>query len=230
LLTRDLPTQAELATAGGRVAGCVERALSEVFGGARHALRALFELERQRLTELLGALLVAEARRSAFTVIDVEQRVEVGILDRTLRVRLDRVDRLADGRLAVIDYKTGERASSASWLRARLHDPQVPLYATHVGGDVGAAVIVRLGARDVSYTGIWPDGAFPGNAAKLPDERTWAEQVAVWRSQLERLVTELAAGDTRLFLAGLDEVGGAYAPLSRAAEQLALQRGLVPRW
>ena len=55
---------------------------------------------------------------------------------------------IADGSLAIIDYKTGDRAKGADWFGPRLRDAQVPLYATTGAERVGAAVVVRLGADE----------------------------------------------------------------------------------
>ena len=46
----------------------------------------------------------------------------------TLKLRLDRVDRLNDGSLLVIDYKTGN-VSPKAWELPRPDDVQLPLYA-----------------------------------------------------------------------------------------------------
>ena len=41
---------------------------------------------------------------------------------------------------------------------------------------------------------------------------------------------ELSNGDTRVLLSEIEEAEGAYAPLTRIDEQLALLRGSVARW
>jgi hypothetical protein len=41
---------------------------------------------------------------------------------------------------------------------------------------------------------------------------------------------EFAAGDTRIFVADFEDAAGAYAPLTRVFEQLALARGAVSPW
>ena len=52
----------------------------------------------------------------------------------------------------------------------------------------------------------------------------------MWRRQLELLADEFAAGDTRIFVDDYDDAAGAYAPLTRVFEQLALARGAAARW
>ena len=92
------------------------------------------------------------------------------------------IDEHADGTLAIVDYKTSERATSGDWFGPRLRDAQVPLYASQSAETVRAAVVARLTPAEARYFGFWPDGAFPGRAAKAahPDA---AAQIALWRAQ-----------------------------------------------
>jgi len=223
------PTQAELAAKGGAVAPSVERALAKLFGRARPHLAALYELEVEQLQRTLAALLRAELTRAPFRVRAVEQRSSVAIGPLTLDVRIDRVDELADGTLAIVDYKTSERATSGEWFGPRLRDAQVPLYASQSAERVSAAVVARLTPAEARYFGFWPEATFPGRTAKGANPDTQA-QLAVWRTQLEELAAELARGDARIFVDDYDDASGAYAPLTRVFEQLALTRGSAARW
>jgi exodeoxyribonuclease-5 len=228
-LLADLPTQADLASKVDAVAPSVERALAKLFGRARLHLAALYELEAEQLARSLVELLRADQTRAPFRVRAVEQRITAIVGPLTFDVRIDRVDELADGTLAIVDYKTNERATSAEWFGPRLRDAQVPLYASQSTERVAAAVVARLTPASVRYFGFWPDEAFPGRPAKAADPDTRA-QLEVWRAQLAGLAEELAAGDTRIFVDDYDDAKGAYAPLTRVFEQLALARGSVVRW
>ncbi len=204
------------------LAACIERALDETFRGARGSLRALYELERDRLTTLLGKLVEAESRRGEHSIEHLEERRTIRVDSWLVRARIDRVDRLADGSLAVLDYKTGRYAGRLAWFGDRLRDTQLPLYTLELGERGSAAVIVGLREPQVNYRGIWRDpDAFPGRSQKLPDERSWQEQIGVWRGQLAVLAREYSGGDTRVFETDLDAVKGSYAPLSRVCELLA---------
>ncbi len=79
-----------------------------------------------------------------------------------------------------------------------------------------------------SYSGAWPGAAFSGRAARLAAD--WPAQLRDWRAQLEQLAKEFATGDVRVFVAASEDAGGAYAPLTRIAELLALARGAVHEW
>jgi ATP-dependent helicase/nuclease subunit B len=219
----------DLATRRAALGARAERALDEVFRDARPALRALFRLETERLERALARFLELEQLRAPFRIEAVERREAIEVAGFALRVRADRVDRLADGGIAIVDYKTGDRVTSADWFKERLRDVQVPFYAAHSAAPVEAAVIARVGAREAGYRGFWQGSAFPGKPNKLR-ERDWPAQIARWRAQIEELVREHVAGDTRVFLADRDEASGPYAPLTRIDEQLALARGSVARW
>ena len=210
-----------------RADAAAEAALAAVFGEAREPLRTLFRLERDRLADALRALLAAEAERPPFVVEAVERKELVTVAGRTLEVRIDRLDRLADGTLAILDYKTGDAANAGDWLKERLGDAQVPLYAVHLAPEKGAAVLVTLAPAGTEYSGIWErSGAFPGRR-RAPRDDAWSSQLAAWRAQLETLVDELAAGDVRVFVSDLELLDGAYAPLTRIREQLALHRAAM---
>jgi hypothetical protein len=228
-LLEDLPAQAGFAAKASDVPAKVERTLDRLFGRARGYLTALYELEAEQLQRVLLAFLADEQRRAPFRVRSVEQRATVTLGSLTLNVRTDRVDELDDGTIAIIDYKTSERVTSAPWFGARLRDAQVPLYASLSPDPVGAAVIARLALPETGYSGFWPGAAFPGRSSKQAHPQATA-QVEIWRKQLEVLAAEYAAGDTRIFVAEFDDAADDYAPLTRVFEQLALVRGAVARW
>jgi probable DNA repair protein len=229
-LLEDLPDQAEIAARTSRLGALAERALAgEVFHDALAPLRMLLAIETERLATALGLWLTLERGRAPFRVVALERQEQIEIAGQTLRVRIDRIDRLADGRVVIIDYKTGAKVSSTDWFDDRPREIQVPLYAAHSTEPVAAAVLTAVNATAASYRGFWPDGAFPTKPSKLsaPD---WPAQLARWRLGIERLVRELAAGDTRVLLRDVEDAEGAYAPLTRIDEQLALTRGSVARW
>jgi ATP-dependent helicase/nuclease subunit B len=228
-LLADAPAQASLGARLTEVPASVDRALARLFGRARSYLGAFYELEADLLRRVLTALLREELLRAPFRVRGVEQSVVAALGPLTFNVRIDRIDELADGTLAIIDYKTGDRATSADWFGERLRDAQVPLYATQSSSPVRAAVVARLSPEQTKYSGFWPDAAFPGRPSKGAHANA-AAQLELWRTQLAQLAAELAAGDARIFIDDYDDAAGDYAPLTRVFEQLALARGAVARW
>ena len=240
LLLQALPTQRALelwepSERRERVLSSVDKALREIFGRASGPLGVLFTLEAEGLREVLSAFLALDLGRDGFEVRSVEERLTVQLGGLELHCRIDRMDVLTPAglrpALAIIDYKTGRGSTASDWLRDRPRDVQLPLYAVAVGQTVDAAVIALLRPDGVQYKGFWSrKGSFPGRSAPLPGGRTWAMQLDAWRSQLEGLAQEFAAGDARLFESELAPAKGPFAPLTRVFEQTALARGWLDRW
>jgi probable DNA repair protein len=167
-------------------------------------------IELARLLALTREWLAEELERSPFEVVEIEkQHVEqVGRL--ILTTRVDRLDRLADGRIAVIDYKTGA-VSLSQWSDERLTEPQLPLYCIGSGAEaVGAVLFAMLrnrrkerGFRGLAATeGLWP--AQEKALQKLLETRGWgafSNLCAYWRSNLTALGDAFANG-----LAAVDPV------------------------
>ena len=72
----------------------------------------------QRLTTSSPNGCEYEATRVPFTVLETEEKTSVSIAGLTLNLRLDRIDRLNDGSLLVIDYKTGDVSPNPGTCRA----------------------------------------------------------------------------------------------------------------
>jgi probable DNA repair protein len=172
---------------------------------AHGVMRHLLEIETAWLEARVGELLAADLERPPFAVESVEKDHEVAIGGLTLALRIDRIDRLDAGGLAVIDYKTGGDADIKAWLDERPKLPQLPLYAEAVGaGQVAAVAFGRVRTGDTGYRGLVRDaGSFP--ALKSPSARgwprefaTWEEMLQAWRRRLTALAAEHVAGDARL--------------------------------
>ena len=112
------------------VAARAQRAMSEELrSGEREAIPSRYlELEQVRLANLVTEWLEYEKARVPFTVegTEVVRTIEIEGLD--LHVRIDRLDRLSDGKLLVIDYKSGA-VDPKDWDLPRPNDVQLPLYA-----------------------------------------------------------------------------------------------------
>ena len=187
------------------VARAVATALEEARRSADELMRQLLELESQWLEARVLEMLAADRARSPFTVLHVEEPCTARIGPLTLEMRPDRVDRLADGSLAVIDYKTGASAEVKAWLDERPRLPQLPAYVQALGAaNVGAVAFARLRSADTGYAGVARDEAafpalrVPGSRGLLKDYGTWDELLGAWQRRLEALAAEYAAGDARL--------------------------------
>lgn len=174
--------------------------------------RRYLELEKVRLTRLVSEWLEYEAARAPFAVANTEVDTSVTIAGLTLKLRLDRVDKLHDGSLLIIDYKTGD-VSPKSWELPRPDDVQLPLYAgfaVKAGEELGGLVFAKVRAGDSCFAGRVGDPVSTlgniRNISILKKNELTLEQILEWRDAIEGL-----AGD---FLAGRAEVDPREAPLT----------------
>jgi hypothetical protein len=134
--------------------------------------------------------------------------VHVKVGDLNLSFVPDRVDRLADGTHAVIDYKTGN-PSPGHWFGERPEEPQLPLYACFGAHEVAAVAFARLRANECEFKGVAAgDGIAPGIQPFAPAEasrdfQSWDDLFEHWR----RVLTKLA-GDYRAGIAVVDPRDG----------------------
>jgi ATP-dependent helicase/nuclease subunit B len=178
-----------------------------------HPARYL-NLEADRLTGLIAEWLTYESARHPFTVERAERKIPVTIAGATLDVRLDRVDRLHDRSLLVIDYKTGLVGPSV-WLGDRPDDVQLPLYAIHAiplaitqallessaeeQQYLQGLVFARLAAGNLKYDGRLRDARGTlhpglGNRTAIVKNALTDEQLSDWRNIIQRLGEDYLAG------------------------------------
>jgi len=205
-----------------RIRRVAENAGSKFFRGVSGHLTVLSGLELRRLEGILSSPLEVELSRAPFEIIEVEARKRIEIGGHELLARVDRLDRLENGSLVVVDYKTGASPNVSSWFSDRPRDVQIPVYAGNVSGSLSGTVFCVLHSDSVSYKGLWnASGTFPGRSSALPTGRTWRSQQECWREQVEALVAEYVAGDGRIFLDQIDAATGIHAPLTRVYDVLA---------
>lgn len=167
------------------------------------------ELERRRLTKLLYAWLEVERERGAFSVAATEQKKTIGFARLQLRLRVDRIDRLPDGRLLLIDYKSKMANSSVDeWLGERPDEPQLPLYSVLWEEDAAAddsappseiagIAFAQVRLENPRLVGVGDAGLEAQRlqtAAQIGDARGWSELKQYWRGVLENLAAEFVAG------------------------------------
>jgi ATP-dependent helicase/nuclease subunit B len=156
-------------------------------------------LERERLTGLMMRLLALEKQRAPFELLAREGPQVVTVAGVKVRTRPDRVDRLLVGGQIVLDYKTG-RTNVGDWHDERPEEPQLPLYAVSVQGQVAGVAFVQLRAEELAFKGLTrSDGVLP--AVQGADEwrgvrkhPAWVELFEDWRKMLENLAREYLNG------------------------------------
>ena len=157
-------------------------------------------LERDRLVALtLDWLDLERQRQRPFAVLALERDQTVRISGIELQTRADRIDRLEDGSVVVIDYKTGRELTDAGWYEDRVTEPQLPLYALAAGPEVAASLLARVrsdgsGCRFVGISRETDFGAGVPALAARAEGLGWDELIEHWRTSLGGLAAEFAAG------------------------------------
>jgi probable DNA repair protein len=176
---------------------CVQASSDEIIARIpRTIAAALLRRERARAERLIAHLIDWELTREPFETLALESRQPYPIEGATLQLRLDRVDRLSDGRLLVIDYKSGA-AQSFDAFAVRPPQPQLPAYAMVAGEQVAAVLAVYLGRESVKLRGLAdrPERVRGRGIAAMPGgEIAWPPLLQQWRERLGRLVREFLEG------------------------------------
>lgn len=214
------------------IAEAIATALQSFEQGRRITLQPRFrQLEAARLARLLDLWLEVEARRGqAFEVIACEQPAEVEIEQIKVKMIVDRIDRLDDGRQIIIDYKTGAAIDIKNWAEQRISEPQLPIYAALVNDEVAAVVFAKVLLDKPAFTGVADEkDILPGvqgigddkqkifDPAEFPD---WIAVVTHWRERLHAVAKEVKQGQAGVVFA--DEKALQYCevlPLLRLPER-----------
>ena len=161
--------------------------------------------ESARLAATMHAWIASVERgRPPFTVVATEAPGRLALGGLELKFRVDRVDALAAGGLAIIDYKSGRAPGPARWFAARPSGTQVGLYALAQSArtptePVVAAAYAQLKAGAVKVIGLAADaGVWPG-LRSLPGVRgvaldEWSKVEPAWRNQYGALAAEFRDG------------------------------------
>jgi probable DNA repair protein len=191
-------TAADVAALTQLVRSATERALRERLALRMLPLAApLAHNELERIAQLIEALLQQELQRAAasdFRIAQLEEPQQVELAGVPLRFRMDRLDRLDDGRVVVIDYKSGA-AQSFRPLAARPRQVQLLAYALLAEGDVAGVAAVHLNAGEVSWRGAAAQAELlPRLVKPRGPTAPWPELRAHWRVVVDALTLEFASG------------------------------------
>ncbi len=189
-----------------RVVELTARVLEPLRRAADEVRLRLLDLEQEWLVARALELLEQDAAREPFTVVRVEEESLLDVGGVQVRVVLDRVDRLADGTYAFIDYKTGSSARPADWMGERPELPQLPLYLRTVGPDeVGAVAFATVRKGATGYTGFARVSGlfgalqpFDASKATFKEFADWKALMREWQRRLDAIAREHAQGDARL--------------------------------
>jgi len=155
---------------------------------ADSALSQLVQLEEARIARLLDGVIRHDVEREPFEIEALERAIDTRIGGVHLSLRIDRIDRLADGALLVLDYKTGARKRFLN----RDGDPcdmQLVVYASALRGNVAALGLYNVDSREIGI-----DGAGRG----LRELEDWHRSLGGWQAMVRSAAERFAGGDVRI--------------------------------
>ena len=212
-LYRDRPTQADINAWGPdqlqeRIVDAVQRAFSRHYRNADPVLRALLDLETERVRMLLHGVVELDRSRDAFTIMDAETSRALDIDGLRLQLRVDRIDRLDDGELVILDYKTGQERRFLS-RDGMPKDLQLVIYACAVDEPVSDLGLVNIDSRSIGISGA---------GRTFTPDLDWASALQDWRNEVEAAAGEMSRGDVRINGLQSRQAARPLALLSRISE------------
>lgn len=146
--------------------------------------------ERQRLERVIALLAGLEQDRAPFEVIGIESPRELQLGRARFQLRIDRIDRLEDGSLAVLDYKSG-KGERAGWHDDRPEPTQLFAYLASLGPEVSLVARIFATTPAPRYQGLSRlDGQAPG-VKGAPD---WEALTRAWTNHVTRLAAQFLEG------------------------------------
>lgn len=211
------PSQAEIkawdtTSFDQRLGSAIDTALGDHLRHADTTHTRLLGLERTRLFRLLRSFVAKEISRPEFAVAHVEKSINFEAFGISLGLRIDRIDRLADGSLLVIDYKTGMPKN----LLNRDGDPldlQLVVYADALNENIGGLALVNIDSRSISYKGT--GGSVEWDAARRDE---WPERLQAWREDVHLALRDISVGDVRINMSLTADMARPLGILSRVEE------------
>jgi probable DNA repair protein len=194
-LYQPLPTSADLRSWDEEQlrAGVVEAAKASLQRHSRNTdpvLRQLLRMERDRIIDVVKNFVRMDAERGAFEVVALEGEMEFSRGNLHLSLRFDRVDRFADGAIAIIDYKTG--AARQLLLRdGTVKEAQLFVYAAAAQEPVAMLALANLDSRETGFSGA---------GRGFTDEESWPDLLAGVGAQIDAACDDFIAGDVRLLV------------------------------
>jgi ATP-dependent helicase/nuclease subunit B len=178
----------------------VNEAVSRDEHGPLHVL--ISRTERERLeTLVLEWLAIERERQQPFTVETVEQEQFYEVPGLRLKMRIDRIDRLKNGKLVLIDYKSGKQ-TRPKLEGERPAEPQLLVYAAALREEVDGIFFGQVKPREVKAVGYSRDKQFKGQTATV--KKDWDSYMASAKANVEKLALGFLHGE-----AAVDPIKGA---------------------
>jgi ATP-dependent helicase/nuclease subunit B len=160
------------------------------------------DIETKRLNQMIKKWLEIEKERPDFKVIATEKSVQTQLGGLHLNLTIDRIDRLEDNTILLIDYKTSAPPLQ-KWFNDNLTEPQLPLYSI-IDSEQPADGIsyAEIKAHNLQFKGInnasgscFPTGTQSLSKIKKAPSDDWEALKLRWKHQLMTLSDNFCQGD-----------------------------------
>ncbi len=163
-------------------------------------------MEQERTISLLIGWMEQELRRNEFEVKHVEKNEVIIIKNLKLNLRIDRIDITPEGKIILIDYKTGS-INSNSWFKDQIQDPQLPLYTLKLSPN--AIAFANISQDNLKWRSIYdptiPNPFPPNSNVRIPAEiqveigwPSWNNLLRYWENKLNPLAEGFTKGQIQI--------------------------------
>jgi len=192
-------------------------------------------LEKERLVKLVMMWLETyEKDRASFEVVACEEERTLEIEGVSIKLVVDRIDQLDDGRQLIMDYKTGNAVDFKNWGQEIITEPQLPIYAAFAleGQEVAGVCFAKVRWDNAGFSGILAEsdlikgpqrfnekrrGVEIFNEEQFPD---WDSVITFWRNKIKATALSLKEGNAKVTIADDDHLNYCEVkPILRVAER-----------
>lgn len=176
-------------------------------------------LEQTRLNQLIMRWLDIEKVRPHFSVILHEADFHMTLDRLSINMRVDRVDRLDNGKELIIDYKSGSNNSITAWFSDRPEDPQLPLYLLSTDSQAAGIAYAQVNAKEMGFKGISQSIL---DIKGISPHADWSSLLAAWKEQLTLIATSFCDGHAAVDPKSMTKVckNCSFQPLCRIHEEM----------
>ena len=190
------------------IAQCADRA-SKRYRASSGCGESFFTSVQRWIVSTVSEWLELERMRAhPFEVLSLEKSTSLQLAGLDLQFKIDRIDKLEDGTLVLIDYKTGTGNSIVDWREDRPLSPQLPLYALSQSDTIEAISWGQVKLGQCRFIGLSNRYEFAkkdteGVNVKKFDHQldfvaqfgSWEGILKHWSSALTTIAMEFVSGD-----------------------------------
>jgi ATP-dependent helicase/nuclease subunit B len=149
--------------------------------------------EQERLERIVWDWLAVErGRKQPFVVETIEQETHFEAFGLRLRLRVDRIDRLENGHVLLIDYKSGQQSRN-KLKGARPKEPQLLVYAASSADQVDGIFFAEMKANEVRAVGLSREKQFESRSIDVK-KHEWGSFLEESRAEVDRLAEQFVSG------------------------------------